>query len=127
MSKQVLATVVVVLLIACASFFIFRKVGVAPIPPSTPESPASTPAPAVSPAQFTLADVATHNSAASCYTAIKGNVYDLTSWIGEHPGGKKAILGICGKDGTAAFEGQHGGQARPAEELAGFQIGVVVK
>lgn len=79
------------------------------------------------PKSFTSAEVATHNSRTSCYTSIRGNVYDVTSWIGEHPGGAQAILGLCGKDGTSTFEGKHGGQRRPENELAGFQIGVLVK
>ncbi len=75
----------------------------------------------------TLAEVAIHNSAQSCWTAIDGNVYDVTSWISRHPGGAQAILSLCGKDGSVAFNGQHGGQRRPASELAGFKIGVLKK
>ncbi|HVV38952.1 MAG TPA: cytochrome b5-like heme/steroid binding domain-containing protein [Candidatus Paceibacterota bacterium] len=67
--------------------------------------------------------VAGHNSAASCWSTINGKVYDLTSWINRHPGGPDAILSLCGKDGSSAFNAQHGGQSRPANELAGFYIG----
>ena len=55
--------------------------------------------------------------------AIDGNVYDLTEWIGQHPGGSQRILPLCGTDATAAFSAQHGGQARPASELATFFLG----
>lgn len=72
---------------------------------------------------YTLAEVSTHTSASSCWSIVGSNVYDLTSWISKHPGGKKAIIGLCGKDGTAAFTGQHGGQKRPESELKGFSIG----
>jgi len=71
---------------------------------------------------YTLADVAKHHSAASCWTAINGKVYDVTSWIPQHPGGQAHILALCGTDGSDAFNGQHGGQARPASELATFYI-----
>lgn len=74
---------------------------------------------------YTLADVAGHATQASCWTAINGKVYDVTSWISKHPGGARAILGLCGKDGSSAFNGQHGGQARPASELATFIIGTL--
>jgi cytochrome b involved in lipid metabolism len=74
---------------------------------------------------YTLAMVATHKNASSCWTAIDGKVYDLTKWINQHPGGTEAILSICGKDGTAAFHTQHEGQSEPAERLAGFQIGTL--
>lgn len=74
---------------------------------------------------FTLADVAKHNSVTSCYTVVSGSVYDVTAWISQHPGGQAAIKGMCGIDGTAAFSGQHGGQARPTSELASFKIGTL--
>ena len=71
---------------------------------------------------YTLAQVALHANATSCWSAVNGGVYDLTAWIGQHPGGKQAILSICGKDGSAAFNDQHSGQRRPANELASFKI-----
>lgn len=93
-----------------------------PTKPATTSSPKPTTS---GPKTFTMAEVATHNSEASCYSAIGGNVYDLTSFISEHPGGDRNILKICGKDGTSAFEGQHGGQYRPEQILAGLQIGIL--
>jgi len=78
-------------------------------------------------ASFTMQQVAAHNSAASCYSAISGSVYDLTPFIGRHPGGAAAIKSLCGVDGTAAFTGQHGGQGRPVSELASLKIGVLAQ
>jgi hypothetical protein len=72
---------------------------------------------------YTLAEVATHSNSTSCWTIVRTGVYDVTSWINNHPGGPQAILSLCGKDGTAAFENQHGGQARPENELKTFFIG----
>ena len=74
---------------------------------------------------YTLADVKLHNTQTNCWTAVNGSVYNVTSWISQHPGGASAIIGMCGIDGSAAFSGQHGGQARPASELASFKIGVL--
>ena len=74
---------------------------------------------------YTFAQIAEHKDAKSCWTAINGNVYELTAWIKQHPGGSQAILSICGKDGTAAFEGQHGGDKKPEAMLATFKIGTV--
>jgi len=76
---------------------------------------------------FTLAEVATHHGASSCWSAINGKVYDLTSWINQHPGGPEHILSICGIDGSSAFNAQHGGQSRPASELANFYIGTLAQ
>lgn len=76
---------------------------------------------------FTAAQVAAHNDKTSCYSIINGTVYDLTSWIDRHPGGAKQILGICGKDGTSAFDRKHEGEPRPEQMLATFAIGSLVK
>ncbi len=77
--------------------------------------------------EYTMAQVSTHKDASSCWTAVRGNVYDLTSFINEHPGGAANILKLCGKDGTSAFEQKHGGRPRPEQELAGHEIGVLVQ
>lgn len=87
----------------------------------TPE-PVSTSSPTPTPQGYTMAQVAVHNSAAGCWSVVNGKVYDLTSWINQHPGGRSAILAMCGHDGSAAFNGQHGGQSRPANELASFYL-----
>ncbi len=76
---------------------------------------------------FTRAEVATHATSSDCWTIVDGNVYNVTSWINKHPGGAQAILGLCGVDGSAAFNGQHGDDRRPASELAGFKIGTLAQ
>lgn len=75
------------------------------------------------PSSYSLSDISSHDSATSCYSAINGSVYDLTDWVDSHPGGRMAILMICGKDGSPLFNMQHGGQSKPAEILATFKIG----
>lgn len=76
---------------------------------------------------YTLAEVATHKTASSCWTTINSKVYDLTSWISEHPGGSEAILEICGRDGSAAFNDQHGGDGKPTNILVKYQIAELAK
>ncbi len=73
---------------------------------------------------YSLADVSVHNSKSSCWTIINGNVYDLTKWIAQHPGGEGAILSICGKNGSSAFDNQHGTSGRSEQILKTFQIGI---
>jgi len=82
---------------------------------------------ASSPSAYTLAQVAEHSDQSSCWTTINGNVYNLTTWIGQHPGGEGAILSICGKDGTSAFEAQHATTAQAQAMLATFKIGTLKK
>ena len=98
-----------------------------PPPTSATALPASPPVkPAQAPGTYTLAQVAAHASTSSCYTAINGAVYDVTPFIREHPGGAGAIRSLCGIDGSDEFNGQHGGQRRPASELVSFKIGTLI-
>lgn len=75
--------------------------------------------------EYTLDEIAKHNSGDSCWTTINDNVYDVTSFVSKHPGGSMNILKICGKDGTSAFEQKHSDQKRPNETLDGFKIGTL--
>jgi uncharacterized membrane protein len=75
------------------------------------------------PGTYNSADLKKHSTPTNCWSAINGNVYDLTKWINRHPGGASVIKGLCGRDGSAGFNGQHGGASRPASELAAFKIG----
>ncbi len=70
-------------------------------------------------------EVAKHNSASDCWSVVKGNVYNLTSYIQRHPGGQSALKNICGKDGSAAFTNQHNNQGKPNNVLQGFLIGAL--
>jgi cytochrome b involved in lipid metabolism len=72
---------------------------------------------------YTIEEVQKHNSRESCWTVIRGDVYDLTAWINKHPGGADKILNICGKDGASAFERKHGGEEKPEKALEQFEIG----
>lgn len=72
---------------------------------------------------FTAAEVALHSSKTSCYSIIRDQVYDLTSFFGQHPGGDGALLKLCGKDGTEAFVDQHGGRPKQETTLDSFKVG----
>ncbi|KAI4350796.1 hypothetical protein L6164_005211 [Bauhinia variegata] len=53
------------------------------------------------------AEVALHNKRTDCWIIIKNKVYDVTSYVEEHPGGD-AILTHAGDDSTEGFFGpQH--------------------
>ena len=94
--------------------------------PQPTQTAEPTPTPEESVNGYTLAQVSARNSAAGCWVVIDGGVYDLTQWIRSHPGGSGAILNLCGKDGTASFTSQHGGQARPSSTLDGYYLAPLV-
>ena len=76
-------------------------------------------------ASIALTEVAQHATADDCWSVVNGNVYDLTQWINEHPGGSGPIESMCGVDATTAFNNQHNGQGDAETSLASFQIGTV--
>lgn len=73
--------------------------------------------------KLTLDEVKKHDSGTSCWSIVYGNVFDLTKWITKHPGGAAVIRAICGKDGSSAFEGQHAGEGKPANQLSNYYLG----
>lgn len=90
---------------------------------TTPTPTPTTTTPSTVAGVYNLADLQKHATAASCWSAIDGNVYDLTKWIARHPGGQSVIKAICGVDGSASFNGQHAGASKPAAALAPYKIG----
>ena len=74
---------------------------------------------------YTVADVASANTEQKCWTIIRGNVYDLTTFLSAHEGGKSELLKICGKDGTASFDAQHKGDGKPEDQLMALKLGTI--
>jgi len=77
--------------------------------------------------QITWQQIKKNNKSSSCWTVVNGKVYNVTKWINQHPGGSSRILGLCGRDGSSMFTGQHAGQSAPLSVLASYQIGVLKK
>jgi cytochrome b involved in lipid metabolism len=78
-------------------------------------------------AGYTMERVKANGTSSSCWTVISGNVYDLTKWIGSHPGGSGAITSLCGTDGTSGFMAMHRNQSKPEARLAGYLMGPLAK
>lgn len=127
MNKKIIIGICVGVIALGATVSVFTQKGTSYGSYKEPVSTATETVASTSLATYNLALVATHKTASSCWTTIAGEVYDLTPWIANHPGGEEAILSLCGIDGTASFNDQHGGQARPERELAKFHIGALVK
>ncbi|KAJ8076695.1 hypothetical protein PM082_001118 [Marasmius tenuissimus] len=56
---------------------------------------------------FSLEEVASHNKPTSCWVIIAQQVYDVTDFLLEHPGGSSIILKYAGRDATRAYEPIH--------------------
>ena len=57
--------------------------------------------------EFTAEEVAKHNKPDDCWCIIKNVVVDLTSFLGDHPGGKESIVNFAGRDATESFAMLH--------------------
>jgi cytochrome b involved in lipid metabolism len=110
-------------------FWVGTLVSAAPAAsPAAPAAPAAAPAPAPVPGsttKYTAAQVSAHATTTDCWSIVSGGVYNLTAWIGVHPGGAGVIKAMCGKDGTSSFNSMHSGSATAKAALAKLQIGIV--
>ncbi|XXG85290.1 hypothetical protein AAC387_Pa11g0395 [Persea americana] len=66
-------------------------------------------------------ELAKHNSAEDVWISIQGKVYDVTTWLKDHPGGDLLLLNLAGQDVTDAFVAYHPGSAW--QHLHRFYIG----
>jgi cytochrome b involved in lipid metabolism len=76
------------------------------------------------------AELARHALASDCWMAIRGNVYDLTSYLPKHPSPPEIVLPWCGKDATEAYNTKTKGRPHSpyADELvANYRIGTLGK
>lgn len=100
--------------------------GTAPAAPAAAARSAA-PAPARS-AQYTLAEIARHADAGSCWMAIDGVVYDFTAYLPRHPAPPQAMLRHCGKEAGEAFRTKDAGRPHSAYArtlLDDFRIGTL--
>jgi len=57
--------------------------------------------------RYTMGEVSKHNIPTDCWIVVNGDVLDVTSFIKDHPGGDKPILGFAGKDASTMFNPIH--------------------
>jgi len=52
---------------------------------------------------LSIQELSKHNKSSDCWMLISGNVYDITSFFGSHPGGNATMAATCGTDATDAY------------------------
>lgn len=122
---------IILVIIIIGVFFVMSNQGTqSPEPVSSVQNKGATPSPSASSTgstSYTLADIAAHATVSDCWMAIEGKVYNVTDFVGKHPGGK-AILRGCGKDATVLFTTRPDGPGTPhppeaREILQQFYVG----
>ena len=68
-----------------------------------------------------MGEVAAHITDRSCWFVHEGKVYDVTSYLDEHPGGAESILLEAGGDATVEFNAIHSLKAKSM--LENYYIG----
>ncbi|KAK8526066.1 hypothetical protein V6N12_020547 [Hibiscus sabdariffa] len=64
---------------------------------------------------YSMEEASQHNTKDDCWVVIDGKVYDVTSYLDDHPGGDDVVLAATGKDATDEFE--DAGHSKSAKEL----------
>ncbi|KAK6200274.1 cytochrome b5 [Scheffersomyces amazonensis] len=52
---------------------------------------------------YTIDEVSEHNKVDDLWIVYNGQVYDVTKYVDEHPGGEEVIVDVAGSDATEAF------------------------
>ena len=63
--------------------------------------------------EYSLEDIAKHNTKEDLWIAVKGVVMNVTDWVDEHPGGPQALFSHMGKDASDEFEMLHDDEVIP--------------
>lgn len=74
---------------------------------------------------FTKEEISKHNNEKSCWIIINGGVFDLTSFLDTHPGGKKVLMKVAGQDASKQFANFHDVKAVLEKYGPQLQIGTI--
>ncbi|KZC13281.1 PREDICTED: cytochrome b5 [Dufourea novaeangliae] len=75
---------------------------------------------------YTRKEVAEHTDSNDLWIIINNKIYNLSSFLSEHPGGEEVLLEQGGQDGTQPFEDiGHSSDAR--QMMESYKIGELVE
>ncbi len=70
--------------------------------------------------------MAKHNKLEDLWIIVGDSVYNMTSFVFEHPGGESAFMDHAGKDGTKAYRVVYNHEYKEnVDMLAGMKVGTV--
>ena len=98
-----------------------------------PEAPAASAAPDPQAAtarqtHYTLSEVARHATRNDCWMAIRGQVYDFTRYVPQHPSDPSVFLPWCGKEASLAYQTKTKGRSHSSyadQLMTQYRIGVL--
>lgn len=74
--------------------------------------------------EYNLSEVSNHCTPDDCWLVIFDRVYDVTSFLQEHPGGEYIMMEFAGRDATIPFRStRHGKDSY--QMLSRFMIGIL--
>ncbi|XP_011207274.1 cytochrome b5 [Bactrocera dorsalis] len=75
---------------------------------------------------YSREEISKHNSNKNTWMIIHNNVYDVTEFLNEHPGGEEVLIEQGGKEATENFEDVgHSSDAR--EMMKKYKIGELIE
>lgn len=77
------------------------------MPAVTAQATVAAPVASRAAVRLSAEEVAKHNRDTDCWVILNGKVYDVTSFLPDHPGGKRAITLYAGKDASEEFNMLH--------------------
>ncbi|KAK7546900.1 fumarate reductase [Phyllosticta citricarpa] len=63
--------------------------------------------------EFSIDEIAKHNTKEDLWIAVKGIVLNVTNWVDQHPGGPQALYNFMGRDASEEFEMLHDDEVIP--------------
>ncbi|KAI1749865.1 hypothetical protein F4782DRAFT_511178 [Xylaria castorea] len=77
---------------------------------------------AVDDIEYTAKEVAAHNTPADAWMVIHGQVYNVTNYLQDHPGGAEVLIDVAGRDASEDFD--NAGHSEDASEImASYHVG----